>query len=56
MFPTVLAALGYKIPDDMLGLGTNMFSGKMTLCEQLGSDYIDSEVQKYSKFYADKFY
>lgn len=56
MFPTVLAALGYKIPDDRLGLGTNMFSGKKTLCEQLGSDYIDSEVQKYSKFYADKFY
>ena len=56
MFPTVLAALGYNIPDDRLGLGTNMFSGKETLCEQLGSDYIDSEVQKYSQFYADNFY
>ena len=56
MFPSVLAAMGYKIPDDRLGLGTNMFSDKKTLCEQLGSDYIDSEVQKYSQFYADHFY
>ena len=56
MFPTVLAAIGYKIPDDRLGLGTNMFSGKETLCETLGSDYIDAEVQKYSQFYADNFY
>ena len=56
MFPSVLAAMGYTIPDDRLGLGTNMFSGKETLCEQLGSDYIDAEVQKYSQFYADNFY
>ena len=56
MFPTVLAAMGYKIPDDRLGLGTNMFSGKPTLCETLGSDYIDSEVLKYSQYYADHFY
>ncbi len=56
MFPTVLAAIGYDIPDDRLGLGTNMFSGKETLCETLGSDYIDAEVQKYSQFYADNFY
>ena len=56
MFPSVLAAMGYRIPDDRLGLGTNMFSNKKTLCEQLGSDYIDAEVQKYSQFYADNFY
>ena len=56
MFPTVLAAIGYKIPDERLGLGTNMFSGKETLCETIGSDYIDAEVQKYSQFYADNFY
>ena len=56
MFPTVLSAIGYEVPDDRLGLGTNMFSGKKTLCETLGSDYIDTEVQKYSQFYADNFY
>lgn len=56
IFPTVLAAMGFEVPDDRLGLGTNMFSGKKTLCEQLGSDYIDTEVQKYSQFYADHFY
>ena len=56
MFPTVLSAIGFKVPDDRLGLGTDMFSGKKTLCETIGSDYIDSEVQKYSQFYADNFY
>ncbi len=56
MFPSVLGAMGYSIPDDRLGLGTNMFSGKKTLCETLGSDYIDGEVLKYSQFYADNFY
>ncbi|MCR5301886.1 MAG: LTA synthase family protein [Lachnospiraceae bacterium] len=56
MFPTVLAAMGYDIPGNRLGLGTNMFSNDKTLCETLGSDYIDTEVQKYSQFYADNFY
>ena len=56
MFPTVLSAMGYKIEGGRLGLGTDMFSGEPTLCEQLGSDYIDDEVQKYSQYYADHFY
>ncbi len=56
MFPTILSALGYTVPDGRLGLGTDMFSGNPTLCEQIGSDYIDTEVQKYSQFYADNFY
>lgn len=56
MFPTILAAMGYEIPDNRLGLGTNMFSNEKTLCETLGSDYIDAEVQKYSQYYADNFY
>ena len=56
MFPTVLSAMGYRIEGNRLGLGTDMFSGQKTLSEQLGSDYIDAEVQKYSQFYADRFY
>lgn len=56
LFPTVLAAVGYDVPGNRLGLGTNMFSGEETLCEELGSDYIDTEVVKYSQFYADNFY
>ncbi len=56
IFPTVLSAMGYKIPGGRLGLGTDMFSGEPTLCEQLTSDYIDAEVLKYSQFYADNFY
>ena len=56
IFPTVLEAMGYSVPGDRLGLGTGMFSGRETLCETIGSDYIDTEVQKYSQFYADNFY
>ena len=56
IFPTVLEAMGYTVPGDRLGLGTGMFSGRETLCETIGSDYIDTEVQKYSQFYADNFY
>ncbi len=56
MYPTILAAMGYDVPGNRLGLGTNMFSGDDTLCEKLGSEYIDDEVQKYSQYYADHFY
>ncbi len=56
MFPTILSAMGFNVPDSRLGLGTDMFSGKKTLCETIGSDYIDVEVMKYSQFYADNFY
>ena len=56
IFPTVLSAMGYKVEDGRLGLGTDMFSDKPTLCEQLGSEYIDAEVLKYSQYYADNFY
>lgn len=35
-FPTTLAALGVSIEGERLGLGTNLFSGKQTLCEELG--------------------
>ena len=56
MFPTILSAMGFEVPDSRLGLGTDMFSGKKTLCETIGSDYIDVEVMKYSQFYADNFY
>ena len=35
-FPTTLAAMGVKIEGDRLGLGTNLFSSKKTLTEELG--------------------
>lgn len=51
MFPTTLAALGVKIDGECLGLGTNMFSGKETLREKLGANYINSELKKMDKKY-----
>ena len=33
-FPTILAAIGVKIPGERLGMGTNLFSGEPTLREK----------------------
>ena len=55
MFPTTLAAMGVEIQGDRLGLGTNLFSDKQTLCEMYGFDALDWELQKRSEFYNDRF-
>lgn len=55
MFPTVLSAMGFKIEGERLGLGTNLFSDKPTLAEELGFSYFNSELGKYSKFYVSEF-
>lgn len=55
MFPTVLAAMGCKIEGERLGLGTNLFSSKPTLCEELGIAEFDIELQKSASTY-DNFY
>ena len=60
IFPTTLAAMGFEIDGERLGLGTNMFSAKQTLWEELGGDrrsydWLEAQVQKYSRFYVDKF-
>ena len=54
MFPTTLAALGVKIEGERLGLGTNLYSNKKTLIEELGYDYFNDELAKKSKFYKEK--
>lgn len=46
MFPTTIAALGGEIEGDRLGLGTNLFSGRPTLAEELGMDQLNAEVRK----------
>lgn len=51
MFPTMLASIGAEIEGDRLGLGTNLFSEKPTLVEELGYDYFNNELKKNSKFY-----
>lgn len=55
MFPTTLAALGVEIEGDRLGLGTNLFSAKPTLCELYGFETLDWEIQKKSDFYNTRF-
>lgn len=55
MLPTVLSAIGYEIEGDRLGLGTNMFSDKQTLAEELGYDKFNGELLKESDFYIENF-
>ena len=51
LFPTTLAALGAEIPGERLGLGTNLFSGEETLCEQMGAEELADQIKKVSKYY-----
>lgn len=54
-FPTIVASIGGKIEGDCLGLGTNLFSNRKTLSEELGSSVFDDELSLYSKYYNDVF-
>ena len=51
MYPTTLAALGVQIEGERLGLGTNLFSGKPTLIEEMGRGAFFGELNKASRFY-----
>ncbi len=51
MFPTTLAALGFNIEGNKLGLGVNMFSGEKTISEQKGIDFLCTELLKNSEYY-----
>ena len=55
LFPTTLAALGCEIEGDRLGLGTNLFSGKKTLAEEMGYDRFDRDISQKSEYYAEEF-
>ena len=55
IFPTVLAAMGCKIKGDRLGLGVNLFSGKKTLCERYGTQWLNEELKKSSTYYTSHF-
>ena len=50
-YPTILAALGYKINGDKLGLGTNLFSDQATLTEALQASEVDQQIKRKSNFY-----
>ena len=56
MFPTTLAAIGCEIEGERLGLGTNLFSGKPTLVEEMGLEEFDAELTKTSDYYTKNFF
>ena len=56
MFPTTLAAIGCEIEGERLGLGTNLFSGKPTLVEEMGLEAFDIELTKTSDYYTKNFF
>ena len=51
IFPTVLASIGAKIDGERLALGTNLFSGKKTLIEEMGYEEFNKELVKKSNYY-----
>ena len=53
-FPTTLAAIGCTIEGERLGLGTNLFSGRETLSEELGEEKLFDELNRKSIFYDTK--
>ena len=55
MFPTTLAAMGFEIRGDRLGLGTNLFSSLPTLAEEKGYEWLNTEISKYSAYYVTHF-
>lgn len=46
MFPTTLAAMGVGIPGERLGLGTNLFSKRETLCELFSPSVLSAWIGK----------
>ena len=51
MFPTTLASLGVAIEGNRLALGTNLYSDKKTLLEELGEDKLNNSLSKKSNYY-----
>ena len=55
MFPTTLAAMGCSIEGERLGLGTNLFSDRPTMIEEMGIDRFQQETAAFSEYYFEKF-
>ena len=51
MYPTTLAAMGFSIEGNKLGLGVNLYSDEQTLCERYGLKKLNRLLQKKSKYY-----
>ncbi|MBR5236245.1 MAG: LTA synthase family protein [Clostridia bacterium] len=55
IFPTTLAAIGCDIRGERLGLGTNLFSERQTLAEEMGYEEFDHKLLYSSNYYIKKF-
>ena len=56
LFPTTLRAMGCTIEGTRLGLGTDLFSGQITLCEKYGFNDFNDELAKASDYYKENFW
>ena len=50
-FPTFLSSINVKIDGDRLALGTNLFSDKDTIIEEMGYDRYMNQINRFSNFY-----
>ena len=50
MLPTTLSAIGVEIKGDRLGLGTDLFSSTPTLCEELGVEKYQEELERNNEY------
>lgn len=55
LFPTTLAAMGCEVKGDRLGLGTNLFSDKKTLAEEMGYNEFERQLLFSSDYYIKNF-
>lgn len=51
IYPTTLASLGITVEGERIGIGTNLYSDRPTLIEELGYTEFDDGLKGYSSFY-----
>ena len=56
MFPTTLSAMGAEIKGGRLGLGTDLFSDKKTLAEEMGRENFTEQIQLSSDYFNREFW
>ncbi|MBQ6660521.1 MAG: LTA synthase family protein [Lachnospiraceae bacterium] len=56
MFPTTLAAMGFTIPGDRLGIGVNLFADTPTMLEKYGVSKLNDLLEERSDFYDELLY
>jgi phosphoglycerol transferase len=51
LYPTTLAALGFTIEGERLGIGTNLFSEKETILEEKGVTVVNNQISYNDEYY-----